>query len=163
MRYAMKQQFFRWGDDYRILDQDARDVYLVDGAGFVLLGQRLVFQDMAGNELAEIQQKLLSWGPSYEIVRDGQLAATVSKEVFTLMHCKFAVDVPGPDDLEATGSLFDYEYTFERSGRTVATVSKEFFSWSDSYGVDIADGEDDILILASTVVIDLCCHGDRSR
>ncbi len=56
------------------------------------------------------------------------------------MHCKFAVDVPSPDDLEATGSLFDYEYTFERSGRTVATVSKEFFSWSDSYEVDIADG-----------------------
>ena len=31
MRYAMKQKLFCWGDDYRILDQDGRDVYLVDG------------------------------------------------------------------------------------------------------------------------------------
>jgi hypothetical protein len=26
MRYAMKQKLFCWGDDYRILDQDGRDV-----------------------------------------------------------------------------------------------------------------------------------------
>ena len=32
-----------------------------------------------------------------------------------------------------------------------------------SYGVDIADGEDDVLILASTVVIDMVCHGDNKR
>jgi uncharacterized protein YxjI len=32
---------------------------------------------------------------------------------------------------------------------------------ADTYGVDIADGENDVLILASTVVIDLCCHGDQ--
>jgi hypothetical protein len=29
--------------------------------------------------------------------------------------------------------------------------------------VDIADGADDILILASTVVIDMVCHADRQR
>ena len=33
----------------------------------------------------------------------------------------------------------------------------------DTYGVDIADGEDDILILASTVVILMVCHGDDKR
>ncbi len=163
MRYAMKQKLFCWGDDYRILDQDGRDVYFVDGNAFPVLGRRLAFQDMEGKTLAEIHQKLLSWGPTYEIVRDGELAAVVSKHLFTLAFCKFAVDVPGPDDLEATGSFFDYEYTFQRRGSTVATVSKEFFSWNDSYGVDIADGQDDILILASTVVIDLCCHADKSK
>lgn len=90
----------------------------------------------------------------------GEVVATVSKHVFTLIYCKFTVDVPGPDDLEATGSFFDYEYVFRRHGREVARVSKAFFSWTDSYGIDIADGEDDVLILASSVVIDLCCHAD---
>ena len=116
---------------------------------------------MAGNELAEIRQRLLTWGPSYDIVRGGQVVATVSKHVFTLVFCKFTVDVPGPNDLEATGSLFDYEYSFARHGRVVATVSKQYFSWTDSYGVDIATGEDEVLILASCVVIDLCCHADQ--
>ncbi|HWI57253.1 MAG TPA: hypothetical protein VNZ22_08500, partial [Bacillota bacterium] len=71
------------------------------------------------------------------------------------------VDVPGPDDLEAQGSFMDMEYAFERGGRTVAEVSKRWFSWADTYGVDIAEGQDDVLILASTVVIDLVCHGDN--
>ncbi len=58
----------------------------------------------------------------------------------------------------------DYEYAFEDSGgRTVATVSKRWFSWTDSYGVEIADGADEVLILAATVVIDLRCHGDKKH
>jgi uncharacterized protein YxjI len=40
-------------------------------------------------------------------------------------------------------------------------LTKRIFSFSDTYGVDIADGEDDILILASTVVIDMACHADK--
>lgn len=163
MRYAMKQKLFCLGDDFRVLDQDGRDVYLVDGDAFTFLRKHLRFLDMNGEVLAEIHQRLLSWGPSYDIVRGGQIIATVSKHLFTLLYCKFTVDVPGPDDIEATGSLFDYEYSFRRGGREVATVSKHYFTWTDSYGVEIADGEDEVLILASTVVIDLCCHADRER
>ena len=163
MRYAMKQKLFCLGDDYRILDQNGSDVYLVDGKAFAILRKRLVFLDMAGNELAEIRQRLLSWGPSYDIFRDGEVVATVSKHLFTLVFCKFTVDVPGPDDLEATGSFFDYEYVFRRHGREVATVSKKYFSWTDAYGVDIVNDEDEIVILASTVVIDLCCHADAHK
>ena len=42
-------------------------------------------------------------------------------------------------------------------------VSSCWFSWTDTYGVDIAEGEDDLLILASTVVIDLACHEQKDR
>jgi len=84
----------------------------------------------------------------------------VKKQLFTFFRCKFTVDVPGPDDLEAQGSFLDMEYSFTRAGRTVAEVSKRWFSFGDTYGVDICEGEDDILILASTVVIDMVCHSD---
>ena len=40
-------------------------------------------------------------------------------------------------------------------------VSMKWFSMSDTYGVEIADGEDDVLILAATVVIDMVCHDDK--
>ncbi len=65
------------------------------------------------------------------------------------------------DDLEAKGDF--HEYAFTRAGRSVATVSKQWFSWSDTYGVDIAEGEDEVLILASSVVIDMVCHDDRGK
>jgi uncharacterized protein YxjI len=155
----MKQKLISWGDDFYIRDAEDRDVFFVDGKAFSL-GAQLSFQDLDGNELAFIRQKVFSWGPSYEIYRNGVLAAVVKKELFTFFNCKFTVDVEGPDDLQASGNFMDHEYAFERGGRTVATVSKQWFSWTDTYGVDIADGEDDVLILASTVVIDMACHPD---
>lgn len=162
MRYVMKQKLFSWGDDFKIKDADGRDVFFVDGRVFTLR-DKLSFQDMNGNELAFIRQKLLSLGPKYEIFRDGNLAAVVKKHLFTLFRCKFSVDVPGPDDLEAKGRFLDHEYTFWQGDRSVAEVSKKWFSWSDSYGVEINDGEDDVLLLASTVVIDMVCHQESKR
>jgi len=162
MRYVMKQKLFCWGDDFTIKTQDGQDVFFVDGKAFSF-GDKLSFQDIQKNELAFIRQKLLAWGPTYEITRNGALAAVVKKHLFTLFRCKFTVDVPGPDDLEAEGSFLDMEYTFARAGKTVAEVSKRWFSFADTYGVDIDGGEDDVLILASTVVIDMICHGDHKR
>lgn len=162
MRYVMRQKLFAWGDDFTIKDDSGRDVYYVDGKA-LSLGDQLSFRDMEGNELAYIRQKLLSWGPTYEIYGRGELRAVVKKAIFTFIHCKFSVDVPGPDDLEADGDFTDHEYTFVRGGRPVAEVSKRWFAWTDTYGVDIADGEDDVLILASTVVIDMACHEKERR
>ena len=162
MRYLMKQKLFCFGDDFTIKDEAGSDRFFVDGKAFSF-GEKLSFQDLNGNELAFIRQKLLSWGPTYEITRGAELLAVVKKQLFTLFRCKFTVDVPGPDDLEAQGSFLEMEYKFERGGRTVAEVSKRWFAWNDTYGVDIAAGEDDVLILASTVVIDMVCHADNQR
>ena len=162
MRYVMRQKLLSWGDDFVIKDESGRDVFYVDGKAFSI-GEKLSFQDMQGNELASIRQTLLAWGPTYEIYGRGELKAVVKKALFTLLHCRFSVDVPGPDDLEARGDFTEHEYEFERAGRTVATVSKRWFAWTDTYGVDVAEGEDDILILASSVVIDLSCHEKTHR
>jgi len=161
MRYLMKQALFAFGDDFYIKDENGRDVFFVDGKA-ISFGNQLSFQDLNGNELVYIKQRLLSWGPTYEIYVDGELNAVVSKELFTFFNCKFTVDVPGPDDLEAEGDFLDHEYVFTRDGNAVAAVSKQWFSWSDSYGVEVAEGENDILILASTVVIDMACHSDKN-
>ncbi len=162
MRYVMKQKLLSWGDDFTIKDADGTDAYFVDGKA-ISLGSKASFQDMAGNELAFISQKLLAWGPTYEIYRGGVLSAVVKKELFTFFHCTFTVDVPGPDDLTAEGEFTDHEYTFRRGDREVAHVSKQWFTWTDTYGVDIADGEDEVLLLAAAVVVDLACHDHRRR
>jgi uncharacterized protein YxjI len=160
MRYLMKQKLFCFGDDFTIKNEAGDDVFFVDGKAFSF-GDKLSFQDVNGNELAFIRQKLLSWGPTYEIYRNGELAAVVKKHLFTFFRCAFTVDVPGPDDVEARGSFLDMEYSFTRGSEPAAEVSKRWFSFTDTYGVDIADGEDDVLILASTVVIDMICHADN--
>ncbi len=162
MRFVMKQKLLSWGDDFTIKTEDGADAYFVDGKA-ISLGSKASFQDMAGTELAYISQKLLAWGPTYEIYRDGVLAAVIKKELFTFFHCTFTVDVPGPDDLTAEGDLTDHEYTFRRGDTQVAHVSKQWFSWTDTYGIDIAPGEDEVLLLVSAVVVDLACHDHRRR
>ena len=156
----MKQKWFSFGDDYTIKDAAGDDVLRVDGKVFSI-GDKLTIETMDGREMAVIDQKLLSWGPTYEIWKENRLAAVVKKSIFTLFRCEFTVDVPGPDDLLAEGDFWEHEYGFTRHGRRVASVSKKYFSWTDTYGVDVPHGEDPILILASAVVIDLCCHQGR--
>jgi len=162
MRYILKQKLLSWGDDFFIRDENERDVYFVDGKA-LSIGDQLSFQDLEGNELAFIKQKVLAWGRTYELYRNGVVVAVVKKELFAPFHHTFYVDVPGPDDLKAEGNFLDREYTFTRGDKTVATVSKQWFTFADTYGVDIEDGEDDILILASAVIVDMSCHGDGRR
>lgn len=157
MRYVMQQKLIALGDDFTIQDENGKDAFFVDGK-MLSFGDKLAFKDMAGNELARIEQKLLAWGPTYEIFRGGERVAVVKKSLFSLLHCKFSVDVPGPDDLEAKGDFFDHEYTFTRGSDPVATVSKRWFSWRDTYGVEVGPGEDAVLLLACAVVIGLACH-----
>jgi uncharacterized protein YxjI len=162
MRYVLQQKLLSWGDDYYIRDAAGDDAYFVDGKAFSI-GDQLSVQDLAGNELAYIKQKVLSWGKTYEISRGGVLAAVAKKEVFALFHHRFAVDVPGPDDLEAEGSFTDHEYEFRRAGRVVATVSKRWFALRDTYGIEIDDREDQVLLLACAVVVDEACHPDDGK
>src|SRR5688572_8205361 len=158
----MRERMLSWGDDFTIKNADGQDVFYVDGKA-LSFGDKLSFKDNDGKELAFIDQKLLSFGPQYEIIRGGETVAVVKKHLFTLFRAKFTVDVPGPNDLEARGNFLDHEYTFERGGREVARVSKKWFSLADTYAVDIDAGEDDVLILASAVVIDLVSHPDNKN
>lgn len=158
MRYVIREKLLSLGDDFTIRDGDGREVYKVDGRAFTLLREKLTFEDADGRELAFIREQVFTLYKAYEIHRDGRRVAVVRKDLFNFFRCRFTVDVEGPDDYEAQGSFLDHEYVFRRRGRVVATVSKKWFTVRDTYGVEIAAGEDDVLLLASAVVIDQICH-----
>jgi uncharacterized protein YxjI len=134
------------------------DVFLVKGKNF-RIKNKLSFQDMQENELAFIQQKLMSWGNTYEIYRNSEVYATMNESFFTLIGREFTVDIPGADDLKVKGNFSGYEYTFKRASGVVATVSRKWVPVADTYAVDIIPGEDDVLILACTVVIGTASDG----
>jgi uncharacterized protein YxjI len=162
MRYVMRERILSWGDDFTIKDTEGRDVYFVDGKVFSF-GDKLSFRDHAGGEVVRIEQKLLSLGPQYEIVRGDATIAVVKKHLFTLLRARFTIDVPGPDDLEASGDFLAHEYVFARAGHEVAHVSKKWISLADSYAIDVANDTDAVIVLASAVVIDLVLHPDDPR
>ena len=54
--------------------------------------------------------------------------------------------------------MVDHEYEIDRDGQAVAKVSKRWFRVRDTYGVEIAPGEDDALVLAIAVCVDALSH-----
>jgi uncharacterized protein YxjI len=160
--YLIRERFFRLGEDSDITDEQGRPVLQVDGK-VLSLRNRLVLRDPEGREVAEVQRKLIAMRPTYEISIAGRRAAEVRKRLFTPFGDRFVIDVPGPDDMEMTGDLLDHEFTIGRGGRTVATVSKRWFSVRDTYAVDIAADQDDLLLLASVLALDLAEDQERAE
>ena len=160
MRYVIRERFFRLGEDSDITDEAGRPVLHVDGK-VLTLRDTLVLRDPAGEEVARVHRKLLALRPTYEVTVRGEELAEMRKHFFTPFVDRFTIDVPGPDDLELKGSLLDHEFTIRRGDRTVATVSKRWYTLRDTYGVEIADGEDWLLLLACVLALDLA--EDRER
>jgi len=162
VRYIIQERFVRLGEDSDILDESGRPVFHVDGKVFTLR-DRLVIEDLSGREIASVHRKLLAFRPTYEISVNGRQAAQVRKHLFTPFRDSYTIDVPGPDDLEMNGSLLDHDFTIRRGGQVVATVSKAWLTLRDTYGVEIAPGEDDLLILASVLALDLAEDRERQQ
>jgi uncharacterized protein YxjI len=156
-RYRMKQRLFSLRDAFRIQDESGQDVYVVKGR-LISLRDRFTFQDMEGETLLRITRSLVALRPQYRISRKGRRYATVTKRLLSFMGSRFRISVRGAPNLVAKGNFFDYEYTFFQGNRAVAQVSKRWFSFRDSYGVEVSDSAEELLILACTVVIDMINH-----
>lgn len=154
MRYLIREKFFRITEDSDITDENRQPVFAVNGKLFSL-HNTLTMRDMRGNEVATVRKQLIALRPTFEITHAGQEVAEVRKRFFTPFGDRFVIDIPGPDDLEMNGNLFEHEYEVTRGGQVVATVSKRWFSFTDTYAVDIAPGEDVPVILASVLALDL--------
>jgi uncharacterized protein YxjI len=158
MIYQLNSKLWSLTSQYEIKDQSGNLAFAVVGE-FFSWGDNLSVQTAGGAEIAQIRQRLLTLMPKYEIYFGDRHFATIVKE-FTWFKQKFKLDVPGPNDYTIQGDFWDYEYEFERGNRIVAQVSRKYWSWTDSYGVEIIDGEDDVSILSAVTVVSLCNQDD---
>ena len=70
----------------------------------------------------------------------------------------FSIEVESGEDLEAKGNIVEHEYKIECGGDKVAEVSKHWFRMRDTYGIEIAESQDEALMLAIAVCIDQMAH-----
>jgi len=154
--FQMREKMFAIGDDFWIEDSDGNKVFKVDGKA-VRFRDTFILEDAQGNELSKIQEKKLSVRDKMTIER-GSTKATVHKRLIGIRD-HYIIDVDGGDDLKAHGNIVDHEYEIERDGEKVAEVSKKWFRVRDTYGVQLAQGQDVPLILAVTVCVDQMARG----
>jgi uncharacterized protein YxjI len=160
--FVIRERFFSIGDDFDILDEHGAKVLHVDGKVFSVRN-KVVIEDLDGTELASVHRHLVALRPTYEIRVGGEKAAEVRKHLFTPFRDRFTIDVPGPDDLEMRGDLLDHEYTIDQGGREVAAVSKRWLTIRDTFAVQIAADQDNLLILASVLALDLALHREQEK
>jgi uncharacterized protein YxjI len=63
--------------------------------------------------------------------------------------------------MELAGDLLSHEFSIERDGQAVATISKRWLSLTDSYAVDVAPGENEVLVMSSVLALDLAMDQQR--
>lgn len=159
MRFIVRQRIFSFGDSFTIKDELGNDHFVVKGRVFTL-GNKLRIYDMAGQELYYIEQKILRFLPEYNIYQSGRHMAMVKRE-FTFFKPRFNItSTLGNFTIE--GNFLGMNFSILRNGIPVAEISKRWFSFSDTYGVDIAEGEDYGFLLALAIVIDQVIH-DNNR
>ena len=114
----------------------------------------LVFEHPAGGERCTIHEATYGLQPLMRISPRGQPAAWVRKLVFGPAREYYTVDLD-PVELNVRGCPRDHEYTIGHGRRAIAAVSRAWVRAPETYGVEVAPGQDDALVLAVTVCITL--------
>jgi len=156
-RYRMQEKLVAIGDDFWIENEAGQRAFKVNGKA-IRVRDTLVLETADGEELLSIQTKMLHVRDTMNIERGGRKVASVKKALVSPLRDRFSIDVEDGDDMEAKGNIVDHEYKIERNGNQVAEVSRKWFRVRDSYGVELAPGQDDALLLAVTVCIDQMTH-----
>ena len=159
--YRMRQKLVSIGDDYWIENDRGERVYKVDGKA-LRLRKTLIFEDARGAEMVKIQERMLHVRDTMEIEDgNGNRVAMVKKALISPLRNRWTVQVANGPDLEVKGNILDHEYTIGDGSTRAAEVSKKWFRVADTYGVEVAPGQDPVLILAVTAVLDTMAHPER--
>lgn len=157
-RYRMRQKLISIGDDFWIENERGERTFKVDGK-MLRVRDTLFFEDLQGKTQCKLQQKLLTIRDTMTIEGENdEKLATVKKALITPIRDRYTVKVGDGPDLEVKGNIINYEFEIGDGDRKVAEVSKKWFRLADTYGVQIEPSQNDILILAVAVAIDVMSH-----
>ena len=156
-RYAVREKIFSIGDDFWITDGHGDQVFLVDGKA-LSLRNRFELKDASGQILTTVHKKLIAIRDTLEIEHDGQVVATVRKALISPLHHRSVIDLADGSQWEAVGNILDKEFDILGNDQPIAHISRSWFRIRDTYGVDIAPGQNDALILSIAVCLDRIHH-----
>ena len=156
LRFQLRQKMWSIGDDYWIEDDSGAQVFKVDGKA-LRIRDTWRLEDTTGREVATIREKKLSIRDKIRIEMANGREATVRKAMVGIRD-RYHVDVEGGDDLKVHGNIVDHEYDIERDGDKIAEISKKWFRVRDTYGVEVRDPTEAVLVLAVTVAVDAMSH-----
>jgi len=161
-RYKLQRKLFAIGEDFWIENERGEQVFRVDGKA-LSIRHKFLLEDRNNAELLTVESKLLAFQPTMTIERQGRRYATVTKALFTFLHQRYTIQVEGGPTYDAEGDITNHEYSVQTNGVQVAQISRQWFSIRDAYGIAIAPGQDEPLLLAGAVCIDEISEREREE
>jgi len=162
-RYKIRQNLISIGDDFWIENEAGQKVFKVDGK-VLRIRKTLVFEDVHGKKLAQIQERLLAIKDTMAVEdANGDQIAVIKKALIAPLRDRWDVKIKNGPDLDVQGDILNHEYSIKQGRDKVAEVSKKWLKLTDTYGVEIDPGQNDILILAIAIAIDMMSHPDKKK
>jgi len=157
--YQMRQQMFAIGDDFWI-ESGGNPVFKVDGKA-LRVRKTLLLEDAAGRELYKVQERLVTVRDVMTIEGPSGDVATVKKALISPLREHYTVSLNAGGEWHVQGNILDHEYEISGPAGRIAEVGKKWFRIRDTYGVNVAPGQDDALVIAVAIVVDQMSHPGR--
>jgi uncharacterized protein YxjI len=160
-RYQMTQHMDVIGGDFWIEDEQGKSLFKVH-VNAQHAFKTLIFSDAQDRMLCQIHGHVLAVEDSLEIeAPNGEPYGMVRNVLISPVRERWTIQRRDETDLEIKGNILDHEYRIEQAQSRVAAISKQWFGVGNSYGVEVGPGQEDILILAATVAIDMMAHAHQ--
>ena len=149
MKLYVKQKFFSMVRDFSVYDSAGCERYHVEGE-FLSLRNKLHITGPDGEEKAFVYSELFRLLPEFVVEVGGREVCRIVKD-FTWFRPSYHFE---GKDWVIEGEFWAHDYVITGSRGTVAGIHREWFTLGDAYEIDIADGEDEITVLAAVLAID---------
>ena len=158
--YQMHQRMFSIGDDFWIENGAGQRMFKVDGKA-LRIRKTLELQGPDGRTLYTIREKLVTIRDVMEVEGPTGTVAKVKKALISPLRERYDIELTAGGEWKAQGNIVDHQYEIEGPAGKIGEVSKRWFAVRDTYGIEVAPGQDDALVLAIAIVIDQMAHATR--
>ncbi len=158
MKLCFHQRVFSWFNHYDVTSDTGVTLFSIQGE-FALFHHRLRVYDAQGNEVATIEEQILTFLKRFFIDVPGKFSGELIKE-WTFLTPRFRLSFL-PWVVE--GDFLGWDYRIFDETREIARMEKELLTWGDTYVLDVNRPEDTLLCLLIVVGIDIAKEDSRNH
>jgi uncharacterized protein YxjI len=160
--YQVRESRLPIGDDYVIDHDPGGRLFVVDGR-LLRVRESLRITDTEGAEVFKLQGTVLGLKNVLTVSREGVEIATVRKQTPQESGPEqYVVELPRSEHVEVIGKPADRAYNLSYSGHVVATITHARMALASGYRVQIAPEQDDAVVLAVTICLDVMSRPTRT-
>lgn len=155
-----KEKFFKFLDDYPILNEHEEAVYhVLQKFSFFL--RKVEVYDRHQELCFTIEEQFKFFLKTFRVTFVKNNLTIDIQQKFTWMRDKLEIESP-LGSLVVQGDIWNHDYDVLLEDRKIGHISKKFFALTDSYALEIYDAQLEAWILAIMLAIDEI-NDDRKR